>query len=312
MAQFQGAFADLGLTVVERGWLSSNSIVFRAFGDVPATVIDTGYVSQSQQTVELVRKLVGDARSLRIINTHLHSDHCGGNASLARHFSTKILVPEVSFGIAQRWDQEALAYSETGQRCDRFAVDGSVCPGLTLQLGAATWNVLAAPGHDPHAVMFFEPRARVLISADALWEDRLAIVFPEIDGSPGFCETKAVLDFIESLQPAIVIPGHGPAFSDVSRALRCSRSRLSQFEQWPARHLRYATRALTMFHMLEIRHTPREDLVLWLQTTPIFIKLHLLMGAERRSLAEFAAETVAQLISDGLIAWNTGHQLMVC
>jgi glyoxylase-like metal-dependent hydrolase (beta-lactamase superfamily II) len=311
MVQFQRVFADLGLTLIERGWLSSNSIMFPAFGDVPAAIIDTGYVSQSQQTVELVRKVVGDVPLLRIVNTHLHSDHCGGNANLARHFSVETLVPKVSYEAARRWDEEALCYSETGQRCDRFTVDGGICPGGTLQFGAATWRVVAAPGHDPHAVMLFEPRARVLISADALWEDRLAIVFPEIDGLPGFFEARAVLGLIESLEPAIVIPGHGPAFADVSRALRCSRDRLSQFEQKPERHVRYAIRALTMFHMLEVRHATHEDLVLWLQLTPIFGKLHALMGAKRQSLAEFSADTVEQLMSDGLLERSDGQHLMV-
>jgi glyoxylase-like metal-dependent hydrolase (beta-lactamase superfamily II) len=311
MAEIQRVCADLGLTLVERGWLSSNNVVFRAYGEVPATVIDTGYGSQTNQTVKLVRMVVGDAPRLRIINTHLHSDHCGGNVGLARHFATEILVPEASFDAARRWDQEALSYLETGQVCDRFAVDGGICPGMTLQLGMATWHVFAAPGHDPHAVILFEPRTRVLISADALWEDRLAIVFPEIEGSPGFLEVRGVLDLIERLQPSIVIPGHGPAFTDVACALKSSRTRLSQFEQRPELHLHYAARALTMFHMLEMRRTTCEDLLFWLQSTPIFVKLHLLIGAERKSLAEFSAETVEHLLSRGQLGRSNGKYITI-
>ena len=40
-----------------------------------------------------------------------------------------------------------------------------------LELAGITWQVLAGAGHDPHMVMLFEPEARILISADALWED---------------------------------------------------------------------------------------------------------------------------------------------
>ena len=45
-----------GMTVLERGWLSANNIVFAAqAGDAEgAAVIDTGYVAHSAQTLALI------------------------------------------------------------------------------------------------------------------------------------------------------------------------------------------------------------------------------------------------------------------
>uniref|UniRef100_UPI0035A10BAD MBL fold metallo-hydrolase n=2 Tax=Delftia TaxID=80865 RepID=UPI0035A10BAD len=75
-----------GMTVLERGWLSANNIVFAADPADPqddgAAVVDTGYVSHADQTVLLIEQTLAGQPLARILNTHLHSDHCGGNAAL--------------------------------------------------------------------------------------------------------------------------------------------------------------------------------------------------------------------------------------
>ena len=42
--------------------------------------------------------------------------------------------------------------------------------------------------------MLFDAAHGVLIAADALWEDGFGVVFPEIDGEPGFDDVGTVLD----------------------------------------------------------------------------------------------------------------------
>ena len=66
-----------GMHVLERGWLSSNNIVF--IDSERTAIVDTGYKSHEEQTLTLVQTLLA-GRPLEVIyNTHLHSDHCGGN-----------------------------------------------------------------------------------------------------------------------------------------------------------------------------------------------------------------------------------------
>jgi glyoxylase-like metal-dependent hydrolase (beta-lactamase superfamily II) len=55
------------------------------------------------------------------------------------------------------------------------------------------WEVHAAPGHDPHSIILFDPISRTLISADALWENGFGIAFPELAGEPSFGEVAATL-----------------------------------------------------------------------------------------------------------------------
>ena len=200
--------ADAELIVLERGWLSSNNIVI-GDGEDGVVLVDTGYSTHAPQTLALVQAALKGRALTKILNTHLHSDHCGGNALLARHFDAPIVVPPGQFEAAQAWDETRLSYQATGQTCERFRPDQMLMPGSTLKLGRGLWHVLAAPGHDPDSVILFESNSGTLISADALWERGFGVVFPELVGGAGFAEVDATLELIASLSVARVIPGHG-------------------------------------------------------------------------------------------------------
>ena len=303
-------FRRLGLSVLQRGWLSSNNIVFAAHGHVPGTVVDTGYDTHSAQTLELLLAALDGAAPERVVNTHLHSDHCGGNALLQQAFGCEVRVPEASFEAARLWDADRLTFNATDQRCQRFAVDAALEAGQTLTMGAADWRVLAAPGHDPEAVMLYQAETGVLISADALWEERLAIIFPELDGEDGFRPARDALLLIEELRPRIVIPGHGRPFTDVASALSHSRRRLDQFEGDPRKHWRYAMRALVMFHMLDHRQRGMTDLVEWMIAAPVFRRAHLETAGAGGDPREAAIETVERLVADGILLRHGGN--VVC
>ncbi|MFY9512762.1 MAG: MBL fold metallo-hydrolase [Rubrivivax sp.] len=293
-------FEQLGLVVLERGWLSSNNIVFHATPHSAAAVVDTGYQSHTAQTLSLLQAALRGQPLGCIVNTHLHSDHCGGNAMLQGLWEAETWVPEPLVDVVQRWDESVLTYRGTDQRCERFRADRALVAGQSLRLGSFDWQIVPAPGHDPDAVMLFEPQSRVLITADALWENRLAIIFPELAGAPGFAEARRALDTVESLQPSIVIPGHGGPFTNVASALAASRERITQFEAAPEKHLRLAERALTMFHMLEQRQQTREALIGWLAATPIFQTALQRLGIESADARdERAAQIVARLVADG-------------
>jgi glyoxylase-like metal-dependent hydrolase (beta-lactamase superfamily II) len=284
----------VGVVVLERGWLSANGIIISGAGGT--ALVDTGYATHAQQTVALVQTaLRGHALDL-ILNTHLHSDHCGGNAALQEAFpDAAILIPPGLADEVRDWDTDALTYAPTGQQCPRFEFDGLLQPGSTLMLGDSQWKVHAAPGHDAHSVVLFEPSTRTLIAADALWEDGFGVVFGELEGVEAFQEVAATLDLIEALAPAIVIPGHGQVFTDVESALARARSRLRAFVIDPKRHARHAAKVLLKFKLLELQRASPTDLIDWAIKTPYFLLVHRRFFSAT-ALAEWVDEVLADLI----------------
>lgn len=258
-----------GVSVFERGWLSSNNILVQGAGH--SALIDSGYCTHAPQTVALVRSAL-DARPLDwLLNTHLHSDHCGGNAALqAAYPALQTHIPPGQSDLVWDWNPTALGYTPTGQQCPPFKFDLLLQPGSEIQLGQWHWQVHAAPGHDPHAVILFEPVHRTVITADALWARGFGVVFPELDGDRAFDAVAATLDLIESLQPLAVIPGHGAPFTGVHQAIAVARERLNGFVIDPIRHLQHAAKVLLKFKLLEVQCMARTELVAWARATPYF------------------------------------------
>lgn len=294
------------MTLIERGWLSSNNLLL--LGRDTCVLIDSGYGAHAGQTLALVRKAL-NARPLDLLlNTHLHSDHCGGNAALQSAYPA--LVTQIPPGLARHvshWDANALTYLPTGQQCPPFRFDALLLPGSVITLGERRWQVHAAPGHDPHSVILFEPVARLLVSADALWERGFGVVFPELEGVDAFDQVGQTIDLIESLAPVLVIPGHGRAFTDVKESIAFARARLGYFVSHPDKHILHAAKVLLKFKLLEAQHMALDALLAWAQATPYFAMIFRQHFAQRE-FPDWIEQLIADLVKSGAAA-RDGSQI---
>lgn len=250
------------MQVFERGWLSANNILFT--GGEQTALIDSGYCTHSVQTLALVETALHGRKLDVLANTHLHSDHCGGNAALqSKYPDIQTLIPPGQAAEVKDWDPVALTYAPTGQMCPRFTFSDTLQTGDLIRLGASEWEIHAASGHDPHSVIFFEPIRKILLSADALWENGFGVVFPELEGEHAFSDVGATLDLIEKLSPDIIIPGHGAVFRYTPSVLGQARHRLEAFVQSPIRHARHAAKVLLKFKLLELQHANQIEFKSW-------------------------------------------------
>jgi glyoxylase-like metal-dependent hydrolase (beta-lactamase superfamily II) len=270
------------IRVFDRGWLSSTNIV--CLGDEPA-LIDTSYIKHADATVDLIRQALGGQALARIAHTHLHSDHCGGTRALQQVWpDVQTWVPAASFDAVQAWDEEALTYRATGQRCVRFRAKHALNVGQTLRLGTRDWQVHAAPGHDALAVFLFDPRDRILIAGDALWEQGVGIIFPVIDGTDTFDAFLHTLDAIEALQPEWVIPGHGAPIARrtgaLERAIGQARERVRHFKQHPESHALYAAKVFVKYELMDVECSSWPALEAWMARTPDLRRLHAQAAAD--------------------------------
>lgn len=262
---------------LERDWLSSNNILM--FDGDQACVFDTGYGKHAATTDRLISaSLPENTRLTRIINTHLHSDHCGGNAVLVQRHRCRISVPQVCVESVNQWHEQARLHETMAQQCNRFPAHDGIAAGQIIHAGGLDWIALAAPGHDPTSLIFFNETHRLLISADALWENGFGVIFPEVYGESGFAEQAAVLTLIESLNPDIVMPGHGPVFDNVAAALQAARNRLAAFVESPERSHRNALKVMVKFLMLDREQLPYDELLQITSQARFFQNLTDLLG----------------------------------
>jgi glyoxylase-like metal-dependent hydrolase (beta-lactamase superfamily II) len=279
------------IQVLERGWLSSNNILIDD-GDNCA-LIDSGYHLHAEQTLLLLRHALDGKPLARLINTHCHSDHMGGNAAVQRRHGCRTSIPVGEAPAIAAWDDATLMLGYTGQSAERFGYDDTIAPGDRLRLGGLEWEALAAPGHDPHALMFYAPAARILISGDALWENGFGLIFQELFGQPGgFADTRATLETISRLDIASVIPGHGAPFGGVERALETAFQRLDAYERDPAKLARHALKVMLSFLLMIQRRLALETLPQFLAAKPIFSDVN------RRFLRLPETELCAYLVRD--------------
>ena len=250
------------LLVLERGWLSSNNIVF--FEGEQAALIDTGYVTHAAQTVALLAHALGGRRLTRLLNTHSHADHIGGNAAVSEAFGCRVIVPQGIDATIAEWNDEALLLSPLGQSAARFRHDATIAAGDEVELGGLTWQAIAVPGHDLDALAFHNAERRLLISGDALWRNGFGVIFSELLGHPedagGLQAARETLDVLARLPVDTVIPGHGAPFVEVEDAFERAYQRLAGFEQNVESLARHALKVMLVFALLERRQLPRAEL----------------------------------------------------
>ena len=262
-----------GVHFFQRGWLSSNNILLT--DEDQSVLIDTGYFTHAAQTLDLVNHALKGRPLNYIINTHLHSDHCGGNAFLQSAYpDATTWIPPGDAAFVHDWDPLLLGYVGTGQHCPPFISNKVLTVGQEFVVGGISWRCYAAPGHDPHSFILFSASTGICISADALWENGFGVVFPEIEGEEGYDDVRASLDLIESLQPTIIFPGHGSPFTDVLGALSRARVRLARFIDQPESHALYAAKVLVKFKLLELQRMDLHVFKSWAMSATHLEKIH--------------------------------------
>jgi glyoxylase-like metal-dependent hydrolase (beta-lactamase superfamily II) len=261
------------IQVLERGWLSSNNVLLH--GTDGAALVDSGYGAHAAQTLELVDHALKGARLTRLINTHCHSDHMGGNRALQDRHQCSTTIPAGEAPLIDNWDEDALLLRCADQRAERFRYDDTLAPGDVVRLGEIEWQVIAAPGHDPYAIILYAPEQRILISGDALWEDGFGVIFQALFGHlEALAETRATLESIARLDVRTVIPGHGRVFAEVDAALERAFRRLEGFELEPSRLARHAAKVMLVFALLEKRRMALADVPRYVTTVALLRELN--------------------------------------
>jgi glyoxylase-like metal-dependent hydrolase (beta-lactamase superfamily II) len=213
--------------------------------DPPVTVIDPGTL-QPGSIDELATLLssrgleFGDVE--QIVVTHAHPDHFGAAAAIAARSGGRIVcgLPEVASLVGPGDSQsrrdllvrlgvpEATARSLVGvadatlERLVGWAPPSTISAvrdGDPLAAGGRQLVCVVTPGHAEGHLSLWDPAARVLFSGDHLLARIIPV--PSLEGGEGASRRHSLVEYLAglprfvALDPTVVLPGHGRAFTEI-------------------------------------------------------------------------------------------------
>ena len=143
-----------------------------------------------------------------ILLTHGHLDHVGAAAELAAHYGVSIIGPEKE---DEFWLQGLPAQSQMFglEECLPLTPDRWLNEGDSVTVGKVALQVLHCPGHTPGHIVFFDERARLLISGDVIFKGGVGRSdFPRGNHATLIDSIKSKL--LPLGDDVTFIPGHGP------------------------------------------------------------------------------------------------------
>jgi glyoxylase-like metal-dependent hydrolase (beta-lactamase superfamily II) len=206
-------------------------------GDVATLVVDTGTTMQAARTIYGYASCARPGNRLLVINTERHLDHVSGN-SLFRDLGCDIYghpgihrqeeelvgaIAELNACIpntVRRENEEArVFYQNTHIANPNQFIEGE----MRLDLGSFSVQVFPTPGHTLTNISVFAPIDSVLYCGDCL----VSAYLPNLeDGAPELWQNWLnSLERIETLAPAVVVPGHGEVLRGAEITAEIQRTR---------------------------------------------------------------------------------------
>ena len=182
-------------------------------------VIDTGIGTNVGRVIDTLDQL--GVEPAVILPTHVHLDHAGGAGFLAEEYPDATVMAHER-GVRHLADPTRLiagTKAAVGEQWEYYVEpepvpDGQIealTDGDRIDLGDRTLAVRAAPGHAPHQVVFHEPDAGVVFTADAagIYVQTLRAVQPTTP-PPQFDLHQALddVDTIEQFDPELLCFAH--------------------------------------------------------------------------------------------------------
>lgn len=157
--------------------------------------------------------------------THVHPDHQGVAKDIceARDIPLACHADDVDAMEGRRPIQEAAPSNPVNQLIKRIWQGPPHVVGQVLREGdeVAGFRVVHAPGHARGEVVFFRDSDRVAICGDVIRNMSYATGLPGVKEPPDIftrdpAENRRSIHKLAALEPRLILPGHGPAVTDMA------------------------------------------------------------------------------------------------
>ena len=169
------------------------------------TVIDTGTGFNFTRLRDVLRifKMPMD-NVKRIINTHYHFDHIGGNGYFT---GAEIWIHEGDALVLEDGDDETAVSEFFGGKMHKMKVSRKLKDGDKIVLGASEFEVVHVPGHTPGSICLYDKKQKLLITGDTVFSNGVGRT--DLDGG-NFEQLKNSLAKLSKMDVQKILPGHGP------------------------------------------------------------------------------------------------------
>lgn len=202
--------SELLLETVVVGPLQVNCFIVACPRTLAALVIDPG--DEGARILATMR--TSGWQPVKVVNTHGHFDHIGGNRAIVAETGAELLIHEADLPLMQKARIHAQLYGLTTEMSpppDRLLKDGD-----NIVVGTLTFEVIHIPGHSPGGIALL--CGQHLFVGDILFADSVGRT--DLPGG----DHQALIDGIRQRLwklpgETIVHPGHGPD-TTIAREMR--------------------------------------------------------------------------------------------
>ena len=184
-----------------------------------AAIVDCGALFPQEE--ERIEEFINDneLKVKYILNTHLHLDHCFGNAWAAERYEVLPMAHEDDETLLTRMGEQArmfgLPFEVRTEKLGRYLKDGDV-----LMLGNNEIKVIHTPGHSRGGLCFYISSTGWLISGDSLFEGSIGRT--DLEGGSYATLIKSITEHLMILpEETVVYPGHG-AYTTIGEEKKCN------------------------------------------------------------------------------------------
>jgi len=182
----------------------------------------------------LARELLAEIRRITplpvryVVVTHYHADHVYGlqefkaaGATVIAHRAGRDYLNSQTAELRLVASREELAPA-VDENTRLVAADRWIDAPTTLQLGGIDFVLQpAGPAHTPDDLVVWVPQRKLLFAGDLVFRGRIPFV-----GQADSGQWIAALDRLLAFEPALIVPGHGPASTSARADLELTRDYL--------------------------------------------------------------------------------------
>ena len=240
---------------------------------------------------------------LRVLNTHWHSDHVGGNHALQQRGAT-ILAERTEAARVNARDPDACQGVWLRQEIEPYTVDQPIQDGDRIDTGQTVWTVIASPGHTAGHLSLWD--GRVLVLGDAMHAADVGWLNLFKEGPDSLERTADTIERLAGLPAAIGYSGHGAAVQDLPAAFARARRRIAAWRAQPDAVAWHACKRVFSHMLMLTGGLPEPEIAPALLDAPWFQDHARLLGV---TPALFVGHLVAESVRADAARWRDGRLL---